>query len=122
MSIGLAVTFLTTFTLDQGKKSAGGDDGDVDYMGEFKGALVAYPLPADRSVPHPKKFFNQVPTGDVKEVVVRVYVVKCTGLQPMDDNGKVTQIIRYLLAVQSAEAYSAERTLLSFDWSKPSRG
>ncbi|XP_063717173.1 dysferlin-like isoform X4 [Symsagittifera roscoffensis] len=82
--------FLRTFTLDQGKKAT---DEDGDYMGEFKGALVVYPLPSDRSAPQPKRYFSQVPTGDPKEVVIRIYIIKATGLQPMDDNGKADPYI-----------------------------
>ena len=50
---------------------------------------MVYPLPSDRSAPQPKRYFSQVPTGDPKEVVIRIYIIKATGLQPMDDNGKV---------------------------------
>nr|XP_039273403.1 myoferlin-like isoform X2 [Styela clava] len=78
--------FIQTFELFRGKQ--GKDDDDAPpVVGEFKGAIFMYPLPADPNDPMPERIFKNIPSTDPVEVKVRIYVVRAFDLAPQDSNG-----------------------------------
>ncbi|CAG0913749.1 unnamed protein product [Notodromas monacha] len=53
-------------------------------VGEFKGTFKVYPLPGDRNEALPPKYLEALPSSNVEEAIVRVYIVRARDLVPMD--------------------------------------
>ena len=72
-------------------KNDEGDDEDEESVGEFKGTFRIYPLPEDRSLPMPTRYLKteNLPSNDIVECIIRVYVIKAYDLQPEDPSGLV---------------------------------
>lgn len=68
----------------------------VLYAG-IQGSFKIYPLPDDPGVPMPHRQFRELPESEPQECLVRIYVVRCIDLQPMDTNGLVSFILRLYL-------------------------
>ncbi|XP_059837740.1 otoferlin isoform X5 [Hypanus sabinus] len=93
--------WLHTFNLYRGK--IGDDDDntadDERIVGRFKGSVCVYkvPLPDDiaREAGYEPTFgmFQGIPSNDLINVLVRVYVVRATDLHPADINGKADPYI-----------------------------
>ncbi|XP_041105709.1 otoferlin-like isoform X1 [Polyodon spathula] len=93
--------WLHIFNLYRGK--IGDDDDNVTdderIVGRYKGSLCVYkvPLPEDvtKEVGFDPNFgmFQGIPSNDLVNVLVRVYVVKATDLHPADINGKADPYI-----------------------------
>ncbi|XP_069742588.1 otoferlin isoform X6 [Narcine bancroftii] len=93
--------WLHTFNLYRGKI---GDDDDSStdderIVGRFKGSVCVYkvPLPDDvaREAGYEPTFgmFQGIPSNDLINVLIRVYVVRATELHPADINGKADPYI-----------------------------
>ncbi|KAM9433738.1 otoferlin-like isoform 1-T1 [Salvelinus alpinus] len=89
--------WLHTFNLFRGK--AGDDDdqsmADEDrIIGKFKGSLCMYKVPVSDEMQREMGFdsnmgmFQNIPTNDPINVLVRVYIIRATDLHPADINGK----------------------------------
>uniref|UniRef100_A0A4W5LPB4 Otoferlin n=1 Tax=Hucho hucho TaxID=62062 RepID=A0A4W5LPB4_9TELE len=94
--------WLHTFNLFRGKA---GDDDDQNMadedriIGKFKGSLCMYKVPVSDEMQREMGFdsnmgmFQNIPTNDPINVVVRVYIIRATDLHPADINGKADPYI-----------------------------
>nr|XP_034839510.1 otoferlin-like [Maniola hyperantus] len=93
--------WLHSFELYRGKKTNDECEDDNRVVGIFKGAIKVYKWPLPRGIDDhtvmgfdPNHgFFQGVPNNDPIHVLVRVYIVKATGIHPMDLNGKADPYI-----------------------------
>ena len=74
--------FIQSFALHRGKGSRDPEEGRGQPVGHFKGSLKAYPIPDDESKPMPKSIFSNMPSSATfpLDVIVRVYIIKVSGL------------------------------------------
>lgn len=77
--------WLLSIPLYRGKGSDNTDD-ENRIVGYFKGGIKVYKLPIEKGME--PAFAPSLPMNDPIHVLVRVYIVKCTDLHPMDLNGK----------------------------------
>uniref|UniRef100_A0A4W5P9W1 Otoferlin n=1 Tax=Hucho hucho TaxID=62062 RepID=A0A4W5P9W1_9TELE len=94
--------WLHTFNLFRGKA---GDDDDQNMadedriIGKFKGSLCMYKVPVSDEMQREMGFdsnmgmFQNIPTNDPINVLVRVYIIRATDLHPADINGKADPYI-----------------------------
>uniref|UniRef100_A0A3Q3G455 Otoferlin n=1 Tax=Kryptolebias marmoratus TaxID=37003 RepID=A0A3Q3G455_KRYMA len=92
--------WLHTFNLFRGK---GGDDDDQNVtdedriVGKFKGSLCVYKVSDDMSrdtnFDSNMGMFQNIPSNDPINVIVRIYVIRATDLHPADINGKADPYI-----------------------------
>ena len=54
-----------------------------------QGSFRVYPLYEDPGTAAPPRQFRELPESGPQECLVRIYVVRCTDLQPKDNNGLV---------------------------------
>ncbi|XP_030603527.1 myoferlin isoform X2 [Archocentrus centrarchus] len=93
--------FCSTFKLQRGKNEDEEDDPSV--VGEFKGSFKIYPLPDDPGVPAPPRQFRELPESAPHECLIRIYVVRCTDLQPKDANGMCDPYIKITLGRKTVD-------------------
>ncbi|XP_035461979.2 myoferlin isoform X1 [Scophthalmus maximus] len=93
--------FCSTFKLQRGKTED--DEDDPSVVGEFKGSFKIYPLPDDPGVPMPHRQFRELPESEPQECLVRIYVVRCIDLQPMDTNGLCDPYIKITLGRKTVD-------------------
>lgn len=95
-SFGNFGDFVQTFDLTRGKDD---DDDSGNIVGEFKGMFKFYPLPPDRSLEMPPRYFTPetIPDSAAMDCTVRVYVVRAIGLAPKDPNGKADPFLEVTL-------------------------
>ncbi|XP_071827267.1 myoferlin-like isoform X3 [Apostichopus japonicus] len=74
--------FCETFHLARGKKK---DVSSSESVGEFKGLFKIYPLPSGTPVPPPQ--FHHLPSSEMVQCLVRVYIIRAIDLAPKDKNG-----------------------------------
>uniref|UniRef100_A0AAX7V4X1 Otoferlin n=1 Tax=Astatotilapia calliptera TaxID=8154 RepID=A0AAX7V4X1_ASTCA len=92
--------WLHSFNLYRGKA---GDDDDQNVtdedriVGKFKGSLCMYKvsddMPRDMNFDSNMGMFNNIPSNDPINVLVRIYVIRATDLHPADINGKADPYI-----------------------------
>uniref|UniRef100_A0A668VE96 Otoferlin n=1 Tax=Oreochromis aureus TaxID=47969 RepID=A0A668VE96_OREAU len=92
--------WLHSFNLFRGKA---GDDDDQNVtdedriVGKFKGSLCMYKvlddMPRDMNFDSNMGMFNNIPSNDPINVLVRIYVIRATDLHPADINGKADPYI-----------------------------
>uniref|UniRef100_A0A8C6MM89 Otoferlin n=1 Tax=Nothobranchius furzeri TaxID=105023 RepID=A0A8C6MM89_NOTFU len=118
--------WLHTFNLFRGK---GGDDDDQSMtdedrvVGKFKGSLCVYKvsddLPREVSFDSNLGMFQNIPSNDPINVLVRIYVIRATDLHPADINGKADPYVAIRLGkteIKDKENYiSKQLNPLSFD-------
>jgi len=82
--------FLATFNLLRGKKTDDEDDEERRFSGVFKGNIRVweYPLPKGFDTEDDMGTFYKLPSNEPINLLIRVYVVRCLNLHPMDPNGK----------------------------------
>uniref|UniRef100_H3C510 Otoferlin n=1 Tax=Tetraodon nigroviridis TaxID=99883 RepID=H3C510_TETNG len=90
--------WLHCFSLFRGK---GGDDDDQNVtdedriVGKFKGSMCMYKVSDDVPRDHDSNMgmFQNIPSNDPINVLVRIYVIRATDLHPADINGKADPYI-----------------------------
>uniref|UniRef100_A0A6Q2Z6Y7 Otoferlin n=1 Tax=Esox lucius TaxID=8010 RepID=A0A6Q2Z6Y7_ESOLU len=94
--------WLHSFNLFRGKA---GDDEDQNVadedriIGKFKGSLCMYKVPVADEIQREMGFdsnmgmFQNIPTNDPINILVRVYIIRATDLHPADINGKADPYI-----------------------------
>lgn len=82
--------FMQSFNLLRGKKTDDEDDEVRRFSGKFKGNIRVweYPLPHGFDTEDDMGTYYKLPSNELLNVLVRVYVVRCLNLHPMDPNGK----------------------------------
>ncbi|XP_060773958.1 otoferlin isoform X1 [Neoarius graeffei] len=94
--------WLHSFNLYKGKVGDDDDNSGMDddrIMGRFKGSLCVYKLPLSEEITKEPGFdpnmgmFQNIPSNDPINVLVRIYIVKATNLHPTDLNGKADPYI-----------------------------
>ncbi|XP_061646741.1 myoferlin isoform X2 [Phyllopteryx taeniolatus] len=93
--------FCCTFKLQRGKTE--GEEDDPSVVGEFKGSFKIYPLPDDPGVTAPPRQFRELPESGPQECLVRIYVVRCTDLQPKDTNGMCDPYVKISLGRKTVD-------------------
>ncbi|KAK3589425.1 hypothetical protein CHS0354_020754 [Potamilus streckersoni] len=86
--------FCETFEIVRGKDE---EEEESNTVGEFKGLFKVYPLPQDPNEATPSKILSTLPSSDVEECIVRVYVVKAMDLQPNDPTGLADPYVEIVL-------------------------
>uniref|UniRef100_A0A3Q3K7P7 C2 domain-containing protein n=1 Tax=Monopterus albus TaxID=43700 RepID=A0A3Q3K7P7_MONAL len=92
--------WLHSFNLFRGKADDNGDPNVMDedrIAGKFKGSLCLYKvsddMPRDMSFDSNMGMFQNIPSNDPINVLVRIYVIRATDLHPADINGKADPYI-----------------------------
>ena len=67
------------------------------YALHYQGTFRVYPLPDDPATPLPPRMLSNLPSSDVEECIVRLYVVQASGLQPNDSSGLADPYIQVKL-------------------------
>uniref|UniRef100_A0A669E6U9 Otoferlin n=1 Tax=Oreochromis niloticus TaxID=8128 RepID=A0A669E6U9_ORENI len=111
--------WLHSFNLYRGKA---GDDDDQNVtdedriVGKFKGSLCMYKvsddMPRDMNFDSNMGMFNNIPSNDPINVLVRIYVIRATDLHPADINGKADPYIAIKLGkteVKDKENYISKQ-------------
>uniref|UniRef100_UPI00358F149C dysferlin isoform X2 n=1 Tax=Myxine glutinosa TaxID=7769 RepID=UPI00358F149C len=94
-AFGGLTDFCRTFLLQRGK--AEGHEDDPEVVGEFKGSFRIYRLPDDPSLPFPPRVFQELPSSDLQECALRLYIISAFDLQPMDPNGLCDPYVKIFL-------------------------
>ena len=77
--------FCRTFQLSRGKTKF---EEENEIVGEFKGLFKVYQLPEDPNESLPNRIMENLPSSNLEECLVRVYIIRAIDLQPTDSNGK----------------------------------
>ncbi|CAL8391045.1 unnamed protein product [Arctogadus glacialis] len=93
--------FCRTFKLQRGKMED--EDEDPSVVGEFKGSFRVYPLYEDPGMAAPPRQFRELPESGPQECLVRIYVVRCSDLQPKDNNGLCDPYIKINLGRRTVD-------------------
>lgn len=106
--------FMCGFDILRGKKTT---DDDVEdhlrrYAGKFKGNVRVweYPLPNGFDADDDMGTYYKLPSNEPINVLVRVYVIRCLNLHPMDPNGKADP---YLVCTLGKKTYNMKKEYCS---------
>ena len=106
--------FMCSFDLLRGKKT---DDDEIEdairrYSGKFKGNVRVweYPLPHGFDTEDDMGTFYKLPKSEPINVLVRVYIIRCLNLHPMDPNGKADP---YLVCTLGKKTYNLKKEYCS---------
>ncbi|XP_074657543.1 otoferlin-like [Tubulanus polymorphus] len=97
--------WLRIFPLLRGKKTDDDEDEDERNVGVFKGAICLYRIgEEDEEIPEPKmselRLYKNLPSNDLINVMIRLYIIRANDLHPADLNGKADPFLMIRLGKQ----------------------
>uniref|UniRef100_A0A3B4VIG5 Fer-1-like protein 4 n=1 Tax=Seriola dumerili TaxID=41447 RepID=A0A3B4VIG5_SERDU len=97
--------WLQIFPLYKGRASAEDEEDDEEerFMGKYKGSFLVYPIDSGNEEDTKCQIINGIPKNSPIKVLVRVYIVKATGLAPTDPNGKADPYLVVRVGEQSLD-------------------
>ncbi|XP_023271889.1 fer-1-like protein 4 [Seriola lalandi dorsalis] len=97
--------WLQIFPLYKGRASAEDEDDDEEerFMGKYKGSFLVYPIDSGSEEDTKCQIINGIPKNSPIKVLVRVYIIKATGLAPTDPNGKADPYLVVRVGEQSLD-------------------